>query len=274
MFFPQPRESDDLPMPEGNEPWPNIARVVSDLRNGRFDSLPRLLELLGTHREADVWHACGLLMGFAGGDDLLRLSVDRLGRLRLTPTEHAQICAMLSYSRRSWAPEAMLALYSRVVEPQERAHIEIYLSCLLEAVRGEVWRGPEEVDLPRERDDTLSDTHVFVDIESYVTRTRSLAGDAQRLIGDKCMAFGEVESLRHIAETLLADARRGDDNGRVEWGRMVIEATAEVDCRPFYDDNYKFQPLAACAILEDLLTSGVAREREPGVRYIFGHRVP
>jgi hypothetical protein len=39
-------------------------------------------------------------------------------------------------------------------------------------------------------------------------------------------------------------------------------------------DDYKLDPLAAAAILEDMLESGELERFEPGVRYFFGHRIP
>jgi hypothetical protein len=87
-------------------------------------------------------------------------------------------------------------------------------------------------------------------------------------------AEGTPLELEALTRTLMRRIGNNDSLYRIEWERMVFEATTGVSCRAFFDSNGKLQHLAATAVIEEFLDSRDAARFVPGVRYFFGHRVP
>jgi hypothetical protein len=249
--------------------------VLANLQQGRFDVAKVPLQLLQSRDRPGLWLACTHLLGYAAPMHVVRGFVADCKSLN--NIRQFYICNSGMAAGGLWSVEPLLADYSYVTDPDVRQFFEFCLSWLLEGEPGVIWKGPTLMELTGDVMPPFEERAVQRDVDSYREIIRSQRAELVKnasLRDDSVIAEGEVFHIGHVALRLLNRVRRGEPGDRIEKGRMLFEATTGIDCRVFFNENGRLQPLPAAAILEDFLDSQEADKYEPGVRYFFGHRIP
>ncbi len=114
------------------------------------------------------------------------------------------------------------------------------------------------------------------DREGYTSQVRARLAEVAASLPSLGTAVAEGSELdvRAVATRLHRRLLAGESSdARMEWERMLVEASTGADFTGFYQDA-SLDRLAALAILEDVLHSDALRDLLPGRRYFFGHPVP
>ena len=259
-----------------SEPWTVLACALARARHGDLDAVQALPGLMARNHEALVWNGCVQLVGFAGRDQLV---FDTAKRFLAQPGDAGvqwYISEMMLNACGLRAVEPLLALHRAAAEPDARRHIQHCLSTLLEEDQGEIDDGPEESQMPDPAyPEELGESVTVVDDEGYTALVRATAAAvADRLQSpEQPVSAGKPLDLQAIVSGLYGRLRSNEPSTpRMEWERMFFEASTGVDCSAFYRKSV-LQRLAAMAIVEDFLESGIADRFQVGNRYFFAHPV-
>lgn len=261
-----------------DDPWEVLACVLARLQQGELEAVDRLVGVMRRQDGAGLWNACAQLIGFAGRRELLEsLANEFAGRIHERGVQFYVSSALVNGCG-LWSVPHLLAMHSATVDDDTRIHIELGLSRLIETEPGPVWSGPAKVivvdeDLPppfRETSIELNRKGYAELVETCTGQLRAASGPDDRM----AIAEGQILDLNQLTRILLRRIRSSEPTDRIEWERMIFEATTGVSCREFFDPNGILRPLAAAAIIEDFLESGDAKKYESGARYFFGHKIP
>lgn len=88
-----------------------------------------------------------------------------------------------------------------------------------------------------------------------------------------CVFEGEAVSPVYFAQELRRCVDQ-DEHMMIAPLRAHFEAYTGTDCRHFFDENMRPQPLNIASIVEEFLAQPTASSYVEGVRYFFGHRIP
>jgi hypothetical protein len=263
-----------------SDPGDVLACVLARCQQGSFDAVSRLLDVLRREDSAVVTNACCQLIGFTGGRRLLEQIVQQYAGELDDPGVQHDVPAAIVNAGALWAVPHLLAMHEVAVDVHARISLEQRLSLLLEPDSGPVWQGPEERSVVE--DDSLPEAfreeRIELDEQGYralvLGRLKEL--QASGSLNDRNVFYAEGAPLEveQLARTMMRRIGSNDFLYRIEWERMVLEATTGVSCRAFFNSEGRLQPLAAVAVIEEFLDSRDAARFAPGVRYFFGHRVP
>jgi len=139
-----------------------------------------------------------------------------------------------------------------------------------------IWSGAPKIVVADDLPAPFAESSIELDREGYVALVEARAAELRSLSGPDdriAIAAGRVFELEPFARSMLQTIAGGRDD-RVEWERMLFEATTGISCRGFFGPDRLLRPLAAAAIIEEFLDSGAASRFQAGARYFFGHRIP
>jgi hypothetical protein len=277
---PPPPDVGDLRHLASEDPWRVLPCALTNLQQGQFAVTRRLVVLLHETRDAEVWDACALLLSFAAPYSVLRrlvASFDKLLQPKRSDYTRRYFCEILASAAGVWSVPHLLRLYREMEDREVKGMVQTYLSQVLEAQPGPIWKGPrvewQSNELPPPFEES---TQVYEDAE-YLARVEETFGrvvSEQGLRDQDAVQEGGRLDIRDMARRLLGRVRTGEFPDRIETGRMFLEATTGLDCRQFFDDAGRLRRLAAAAIIEEFLARGKADQYTPGVRYFFRHRIP
>lgn len=277
---PPPPDVADLRHLASREPWRVLPCALANLQQGQFAVAGRLVELLRETRDAEVWDACSLLLSFAAPYSVLRklvASFDTLLQPKRSDHTRRYFCEILASAAGVWGVPHLLGLYRELEDRDVRAMVQTYLSQVLEAQPGPLWRGPrvewQSNELPPPFEES---TQVFQDAEylALVEETFRRVVSAEGLRDQEAVQEGGRLDIQEVARRLLWRVRTGEFPDRIETGRMFLEATTGLDCREFFDESGRLRRLSAAALVEEFLAPGMAGPYQPGARYFFRHRIP
>lgn len=239
--------------------WLAFAHYVEAAKAGRFDTISTLLEV---YDHDDDWVRRGAYVQLMGDAGTSRLN-ERIHQYLLTgvPLDYSlDFAELLFYWGRLDVVPTLIEGWRASHMFEDAVYIPPRLSLLLEAERGPLmsfpysWekRPPSEADAYRE---LVLDRHAELRDE----------------FGEHAFVFrGQPLNIEWIIRCALADLASGKLDPEM---RHKIEAMTGIDCSCFYKDK-QLQPLAAAALLEDMLASLDLFPFTPGQRYFFGHPVP
>jgi hypothetical protein len=229
------------------------------------------------HDRALVWNACARMMGITGRRQLLdRLVAEFAAQFHRRGVQYHVSTALVN-SCGLWVVRHLLRMHERAVDDEARFHLELCPSRLHERDSGPIWAGPPKPIVEDEAPPPFTSQWIELDRTGYVALVKPRIDAIRQLPGvaeGVPIAEGAVFALEPLAKTLLRRVGDGDRTDRMEWERMLFEATTGVPCGAFFNAKWQLQSLAAAAVMEDFLASGDAARYEPGVRYFFGRRVP
>jgi len=255
------------------DPWQAVACCLANLQQGRFDIADMPLELLRRHRDIELWGACSYMIGYAGPITTVKRMVAELSSVDDDECRFFVVNAAVA-SGGLWAIEPVLSIYSEVNADDVRILIQTELSWLLEEGQGEIWAGPQQQVISPDAP-YLSPEEV-PDVDGYLALVRKRAAVLRATMQSEDQAFAEGRpvDLRQTTRALLWHVCNDVHSPRIENGRMLLEAHTGIDLRSFFDGKSMLRPLAAAAILEDLLDDTEFGRSRVGERRFFGHRVP
>jgi hypothetical protein len=264
----------------GDEPDAAICAVLARAQQGDFSHIRQIIRLMKEHDSAWVWSHCSGLLAYAGSADDFRLLVATFNR-EIANQDGATIewiIEILAESTLLWTVPHIIDYHRRML-PDDRLRycgaVE-RLSFMLEAEQGDVAKGPEDL-LLNPNHEFWEDDDWSLDFPPYEAMLLDQAKQLESRLPPGAWAVfrNEPLSLPKIAELALSKVQRNRDCEILATARMLLEAYTGRDMRGFYRlEDYKLDPLAAGAMLEDMLESGELERFEPGVRYFFGHRIP
>lgn len=237
--------------------WQICARHVEAAKHGRFDDLSTLLEVYADETSWVRRSVYVRLMGAAAPMDLI---------VRIHALLHSDIpydCALgfmeaLFYAGRLDTIPTVIEGWRLIHTEQDGVYIPPRLSLLLQ---------PEmrsDLDCPGA---DASDAEADAFRDEMLERHAALRDE----YGERAFVFrGRLLDLEWIIRCALADLATGTIDSQM---RHKIEAMTGIDCSCFYHRE-ALQPLAAAALLEDMLASLDLFPFVPGQRYFFGHPVP
>lgn len=260
------------------DPWEVLACVLARLQRGQLQAVDVLVDLMRRHDDAGVWNACAQLIGFAGRRRLLAdLATEYADQIQDRGVQ-IYVSTALVNGCGLWSVPHLLAMHASAMDDHARKQLECALSRLIEPEPGSVWSGPAQiVVVDDELPPPFQETTIELEHSGYAALIEASTAELQKTIGSDerlAIAEGRVFDTEQLAQTLLRRIRIGERSDRIEWERMLLEATTGLDCRGFFNEQYLLQPLTAGAIVETFLESGEAAKYQPGVRYFFGHRIP
>jgi hypothetical protein len=257
--------------------WEVLACVLARLQRGQFQAANLLVDVMHRHDGALVWNACAEMIGFAGPRQLQERLVSEFADQLHTRAVQLYVSSALVNGCGLWVVPQLLRMHKLAVDDEARVHLEICLSRLLETVPGPIWAGPANIPVDDGLPPELSENLTELDFEGYDALVEARYAELRPIAGPDegaPIVEGRVFDLEPIVRGLLQRIGAGGVADRIEWGRMLFEATTGVPCGEFYGQDWQLRPLAAAVVLEDFLESGAAKKFEPGVRYFFGHRIP
>ncbi|WP_217442834.1 hypothetical protein [Myxococcus sp. CA033] len=278
--MPPPQDVAAMSHLASNDPWRVLSCALANLQQGRFDVSRRLVGLMHETRDAEVWNSCTLLISYAAPYSVIReleASSERLLEPRRSPNTRRYFCEVLASSAGVWGVPHLIRHYREMEDRDVKAEVETYLSQVLEAEPGPIWRGPqvqwESNELPPPFEES---TQKFMDEEylALLEKTFQQRVSSQKLYEQEALVEAGRLNIREVAQRLLARVCTSAYPDRIDMGRMVLESATGLDCRAFFDDSGRLQNLTAAATIEEFLERGDADRYLPGVRYFFGHRIP
>jgi hypothetical protein len=264
----------------GSDPDSAICAVLARAQQGDFSHVRELVRVMKEHNEAWVWSHCTGLLAHAGSAADFRLLATAFSR-----EIDNQDGVMLEYMIEILAESTLLWTIPHIVDyhrrmlPENRLRycgVVKRLSFMLEAEKGEVAKGPKDL-LLNPNHEFWEDDDWALDFPPYEAMLLDKAKQLEERLPPGAWAVfrNEPLSLPKIAEFALSKVQRRRDSEILATARMLLEAYTGRDMRGFWRlDDYKLDPLAAGAMLEEMLESGELDRFEPGVRYFFGHRIP
>lgn len=264
----------------GSDPDAAICAVLVHAQRGDFSHIRQLIRLMKEHDSAWVWSHSSVLLAYAGSAADFRLLVETF-RAEIDQQDGATIewiVEILAESTLLWTVPHIIEQHRRMIPADRLRYCGAVkrLSFMLEAEQGEVAKGPEDL-LLNPNHEFWEDDDWSLDFPPYETMLLDKAKQLEARLPPGAWAVfrNEPLSLPKIAELALSKVQRNRDSEILATARMLLEAYTGRDMRGFWRlDDYKLDPLAAAAMLEDMLESGELERFEPGVRYFFGHRIP
>lgn len=260
---------------QDENPWVTLAAVVELAKHGDFKHMGQVISCLRTSgSDAAFSMACLETLSHAAPSSVLRQLVKEFHheiweKKDLWRIEY--VVDLLRQSLRLWTVPIMLNIYldlgnrydiDDIDEDRDDPSLILipdYLSQLLEEEMGPI----AEAELF----DSDSDYRNLV-TRTYNQRCRELGSPEAAILN------GRPFSIQSTVEQLLGRVTNEYIDSLEVWKeRMLFEATTGVDCRCFFID-FKLQPLAAAAVLEEFLENSKIDQYQPGVRYFFGHHIP
>lgn len=264
----------------GTDPDAVICAVLARSRGGDFDQTPHLIRLMRENDSAWVWSHCATLLAYA-------TSAHYLGEFVAAFSSEVQsqdgatiewIVETLAETTLLWTAPNIIDLHRRMT-PNDRLRycgaVE-RLSFMLEPERGEVARGPKPLLLNPGHHE-WEDDDWSLDFEPYEALLREKVKQLESRLSRGAWAVfrNEPLSLPKLAEFGLSKVQKNRDSEILATIRLLLEAYTGRNLTGFYRlEDHKLDPIAAAAMLEDMLESGELDRYEPGVRYFFGHRIP
>lgn len=261
-----------------------MCSVLEHLKAGEFSVADRLVKLMHEFDDAYIWNGCAFTLTYAAPYSTLRgmlRSFDEVIYQGKNPEILWYFCDILAHSMGFWTISKLIEIYKLIEDRKVKNRVEVWLSHILEKDLEEIGKGPAL----RETTET-NELAAFAEIllkgqfldEEYINmliKTHDIL-IAEKKWGENTPIFeGDVFSIQRVLEKLLVLVRSGEDSGRIEFGKMLLEATTGYNCAEFYDnENYSLRPLSASAIIEDVFFSHDINRYEPGKRYFFGHLIP
>ncbi len=253
------------------DPWAVLACVLLRAQQGDLEAVSVLPDPMARNDEALVWSGCVQLLGFAGKASLVFDTAQRFLSSAHDEGLSWSLSTLMLNACSLRAVEPLLKL-RRVATQDTRQHIQYCLSILLEDGLGEIDDGPDARQLADPAyPEPFTQWKTVFDDEGYADKVRSMAaGVASRLDHpEQSISAGKPLDLQAVTLDLYEHIRAGAESTTwMEWARMFFEASTGLNCSGFYQ-NYRLQPLAAMAVLEDFLESEGARHFELGTRYFF-----
>lgn len=249
----EPPGERDLDRPE--HLW---AEAFLQARQGRFDLMPRLLELYRQTRNFEFEDLCITLLGDAGTPECfdsmiqsLLSEIDQTTEFELT----LDFCSAL-YARGKLADVPLiLSAFEPIEYVKDAAVIPCQISELLEFPVGK-----------------LTDLGNFSYLSEYREAVLARCGELMSRFGtDQVYVFGgERFSVVSFAKQYLKALEKPQVTS--VW-RHKFEASTGADCSNFYRDG-QLQREAAKSALKAFLNNPDRWDFSEGARYFFGHRLP
>jgi hypothetical protein len=237
--------------------WQTYANYVEAAKAGRFAVISELLQIYDDDADWVRRAAYIDLMGDAGTSAL----VERIHQHLLAglPADYTwNFAQLLFYWGRLDIVPTLIEGWRAGYAYQDAAYVPPRLSLLLEPEMRSEFDFPDEKSSPAEAD-TFRD--------EMLERHAALRDE----YGEHAFVFrGRPLDIEWIIRCALADLAKGELDPEM---RHKIEAMTGIDCSCFYHRE-ALQPLAAAALLEDMLASLDLFPFVPGQRYFFGHPVP
>lgn len=238
--------------------WQVYASHVEAAKAGRFDTIKHLLDIYDRDAHWVRRAAYIKLMGDAGPNALAERIHQHL--LAGLPADYTwDFAQLLFYWGRLDVVPTLIEGWRAGYVYQDAAYIPPRLSLLLEPEMRSFMDFPDEKSSAEEADafrQEMLDRHA----------------ELRDSLGEHAFVFrGRLLNIEWIIRCALADLATGELDPEM---RHKIEAMTGIDCSCFYRDEWWLQPLAAAALLEDMLASLDLFPFTPGQRYFFGHPVP
>lgn len=262
-----------------DDPDAVVCAALARAQAGELLQTRHLVRLMRQNDLAWVWSNCAALLAHAAPRVVLDEWLETFLR-EITASDGATIewiIEVLAETTEVRTIPAIIDLHRRMT-PADRLHYcgaVKRLSFMLEPEKGEVFAGPADLLLNPDHE-VWEDDEWSLDFSPYEAMLLERARELETRLSPGASATfrNEPLSLPKLAEFALAKVRRNKDSEMLATIRMLLEAYTGRDMRGFYRlEDYKLDPLAAAAMLEDMLESGELERFEPGVRYFFGHRI-
>lgn len=256
--LPVPRGAVELPANLRKDGWRSWLIIAGQAMRGNFTPMSRLMDLYDPQGDYRLNFQCVILLGDAGPSRCF----EPLTRELEAPSDPDDYEVALNFSYalairgRLGDVPLLLRTYERLASIKDADIMDVYLSSLLERVKGE---------FPCPYPSDLASMHEY----SNMIMTR-YAEMVDRLGVDAFVLGGEPFGVVRLARRILADLREP-----YFWPdlRRRFEASTGIDCSSFYR-NQTLQVLAAAAIVEEFLNGSAASRYQDGVRYFFGRPIP
>jgi hypothetical protein len=264
---------------DSSDPWIVIGAVLHRLARGDLGAVAKLPGILKSSDDGLIRNACIQMLGFAGPTALIQETVAHFVRRPGDPDDLWDIAVLALNACGLWAVGPLLAMHAAAGREDARRHVERCISILLEpSDAGPLFDGAEVrlVHDPAYPEEVESWVEV-PNVAGYARRVRDQAAAVARGLGSPgvAVAEGAALNLHAIARELHAGLMLGEANShRMEWERMLLEASTGIDFSAFYDGKIEPQRLAATAIVEDALDLLDEGKFRIGQRYFFGHPIP
>lgn len=263
---------------EDENQWIVLAAALERTKQGDFKELKRLIRCIRKDNDLALWNACSVLLGYASSTVILEYILESFHKeiyqsRNLFVTDY--VLRILQCSMGLWTIPIMLKIYLSASDHERGdpeaigsdepslASVPVYISALLEDEHGPIY----DADLTDSQYEKLV-------IQHYERLYREKNSDKVAVANGRLFSLRQIvlRLLRHL-RTINEEVDMGVDKLEIVDLSLLFEASTGVDCRSFYRD-YRLQPLAATAILEDFIESGEADKYQDGVRYFFGRRIP
>jgi hypothetical protein len=252
------------------DPWDRFAGILKSCASGDFSRLESLFPLLNDTDEYLLWRAGTNLVASAGNWSVVRKFVGQYQPFSLHEDAGEIVAAALGLSCDLRAVDLLIELHEASSDEDTRIEIEGELSNLLEPDEGLLWTGARPVD------HASKSAPDGVDREAYFGHVRSLHHPLVSELSQTTKVFeGQIYDVIAVAKRLCARLQQSPiSTERVLRERLILEASAGIDCTAFFAEDRQLISVAGIAVIEDFLESDAVQRFSPGRRYFFGHPVP
>ncbi len=253
-FF-SPWLSRDLETSPPKTEWQAWEQCLNRLIRGDFEAIFRLIEVQLNYESNVLRYSASLLLECAitwqGVSYLREQLVGERDPLLLK--EYAGILAATGCL--SFVPE-ILRVYGDLRSFSESESITVRLSDMLESEPGEICLPPP----------TLSR-------RSYDKLVMNRAADVGAAVGDTSALVyrGKLWSVDNLSKIMLQQISTSEFGSET---RLMFEAATGINCSEFFDDQRRFRPLTAAALLESFREGPDAAKFKSGARYFFAQPIP
>jgi len=252
--------------------WLRLEHLLDELKRGRFEVLPMLLELLRASPDWKLKDAAAQILGVTGTVEIFRdmrkelelMSSSQPATIDVRTRELIKLyCkAFTLWGRLDVVPVLMdQYLYLRLRKTPEIEMLPIWMADLLTA--------DDESMIAQEPDEADLDDYLNLVMNRYDEICSEL-GSAKAVVfrGRLQSVRTWANRMRHPTATTLPFL-----SSELEETRSRFESATGIDCSSAFPQGLP-SSLAAASIAEQFLASSDLASYQEGIRYFFGHRIP